>query len=390
MLSKIEIDGYRGLKHLSLSDLTKFNIIVGPNDSGKTTLLEALFLHCAPLNFRAIFTNITIRTGGFILNVDYIMEQLKWLFTNPGNMNELNMTISGVWNNYNRKTTLSLQRGGFHDGILTGVPLERETDYRAIFPGQAALPSFTIPQMGSTSGTISSAEVKMEKGFIIGSLLATFESDKQRLVEDRLELATDGKLDLGNMPIIKNDINASILDAQVHRAPNVSLEAHTIATKTGLSKKCLGLLQKIEPELKEIQILMSGAAPQLYVDHEKLGMIPMSVFGDGFKRMHLMTTQLAQCENGILLLDDFDVGIYTLMFPSLSDWMIETAKELNVQIFLTTHNLESIDTIVESEHYSSNDFSLFRIKKDKDKVVCKKMAGDQLKRIREELGQDVR
>ena len=116
----------------------------------------------------------------------------------------------------------------------------------------------------------------------------------------------------------------------------------------------------------------------------------MSVFGDGFKRMHLMTTQLAQCENGILLLDDFDVGIYTLMFPSLSDWMIETAKELNVQIFLTTHNLESIDTIVESEHYSSNDFSLFRIKKDKDKVVCKKMAGDQLKRIREELGQDVR
>ena len=46
MLRKIEIGCYRGLKDIVLSDIGKINVIIGENNSGKTSILEALQLLC--------------------------------------------------------------------------------------------------------------------------------------------------------------------------------------------------------------------------------------------------------------------------------------------------------------------------------------------------------
>ena len=44
MIMRFEIQNFRGLKQVTLSELRRVNLIIGGNDTGKTSVLEALVL----------------------------------------------------------------------------------------------------------------------------------------------------------------------------------------------------------------------------------------------------------------------------------------------------------------------------------------------------------
>jgi hypothetical protein len=44
MISSIQIEGYRGFEQFEMTDLGRLNLLVGTNNSGKTSVLEALYL----------------------------------------------------------------------------------------------------------------------------------------------------------------------------------------------------------------------------------------------------------------------------------------------------------------------------------------------------------
>ena len=58
----IEINGLRGIKKLTVSDLSKINLIVGDNNSGKTTFLEAIQLLFAESQLSSVKNIINQRT----------------------------------------------------------------------------------------------------------------------------------------------------------------------------------------------------------------------------------------------------------------------------------------------------------------------------------------
>lgn len=49
-ITEVSIDNFRTLRHLHAGNLRQINLITGRNNSGKTTLLEALFLALGPGN----------------------------------------------------------------------------------------------------------------------------------------------------------------------------------------------------------------------------------------------------------------------------------------------------------------------------------------------------
>ena len=49
-LDNVTIDDFRGLRNLCPDELGLINILVGKNDSGKTSVLEALSIPCDPLD----------------------------------------------------------------------------------------------------------------------------------------------------------------------------------------------------------------------------------------------------------------------------------------------------------------------------------------------------
>ena len=47
---KISIKGFRGIKSLEISGLSRVNLFVGKNNSSKTSVLEAVYILCGAYN----------------------------------------------------------------------------------------------------------------------------------------------------------------------------------------------------------------------------------------------------------------------------------------------------------------------------------------------------
>jgi recombinational DNA repair ATPase RecF len=62
MLTEIQIEGYRAFERMTVAGLARVNLIVGKNNSGKTSLLEAVEL-VAPVGDHSVWFASPMRRG---------------------------------------------------------------------------------------------------------------------------------------------------------------------------------------------------------------------------------------------------------------------------------------------------------------------------------------
>ncbi|RZK12434.1 MAG: DUF2813 domain-containing protein [Hymenobacter sp.] len=55
LMDSFEVENFRSLKHLKLEKLARVNLLVGKNNSGKTSVLEALYAFSASETFAPVF-----------------------------------------------------------------------------------------------------------------------------------------------------------------------------------------------------------------------------------------------------------------------------------------------------------------------------------------------
>src|SRR2546422_6623584 len=88
ILNSLEIRGFRGFRHLKIERLGRVNLIVGKNNVGKSSLLEALQIYARRGSPRLIREVLVARDEGklpplgpFItLNFETLLPALKYLF----------------------------------------------------------------------------------------------------------------------------------------------------------------------------------------------------------------------------------------------------------------------------------------------------------------------
>src|SRR6185437_11537582 len=92
-LDSVTIDGFRGLKNLRLDDLGLINILVGKNDSGKTSVLEALSVLCNPLDpFEWV---AMVRRRDFGRLDETRVQSLRWCFSQSGQLADPEFLFEG-------------------------------------------------------------------------------------------------------------------------------------------------------------------------------------------------------------------------------------------------------------------------------------------------------
>ena len=111
--------------------------------------------------------------------------------------------------------------------------------------------------------------------------------------------------------------------------------------KNKQEKFVIDILKEIEPNLKDI-VLADG---ELLVDMGFDKRIPIQVLGDGIRKLLSLIISIYYCSNGILLVDEIDNGIHYKSMPVMWRALLKAAKEYNVQLFATTHNIDSLQTL---------------------------------------------
>ena len=79
-LDSLTIHQFRGLRDVELKDLGQINLFVGINNSGKTTVLEALSIYCRPRYIRNWLTIALQREQKTRLNLTQSLDAVLWMF----------------------------------------------------------------------------------------------------------------------------------------------------------------------------------------------------------------------------------------------------------------------------------------------------------------------
>ena len=118
------------------------------------------------------------------------------------------------------------------------------------------------------------------------------------------------------------------------------------------------ILKQIDPKIKSISVLKSG----VNVDIGLSRLVPINMLGDGIRKMLAIITSLYGCKGGVIFIDEIDNGLHFSSLSSLWKAIIKTSELLNVQVFATTHNIESLQSL--------NKVLYHDYVKSREKIMC--------------------
>lgn len=370
-LENLTIERFRGLRDLELKDLGQVNLFVGPNNSGKTSVLEAIGTYCRPLDPLEWLNTSTRRevVGGGASSVR--LNALRWLFPQ------------------------SLEQGP--DGLYHGQARLRATGDTAIrsmtanyqeirgVPDEATLKSNQMHQLtGEPDETYQGAELLINSQFKPGILEPAAPADYLQVKFVFWEAASFYEQ---TRITSEHFLPVRTITPVSHRTERTQVRRFSEAAFNREIGAVLDLIRRFDPDITDLQILESGGTA-LYLDHKKTGLTPLSAFGDGVRRVVMMALTLPQVEDGVLLIDEIETAIHISVLQEVYQWLFKACQFYNVQLFATTHSLEAVDALLQAPPSAQAGLVAYRLGQPGESA--KRYGDEMLKRLRGERGLDVR
>lgn len=330
ILDSLEIRRFRAFRSLRIERLAQVNLIVGKNNQGKTTLLEALWLYAergAPAVLWQILrerhdSKRLLSTGA--PNSLEGLAALKALFYGR---QEISLDVTpepieiGPIDSVNQQMSIAI--GWLQEKVDTSQLISP--------PSNPVKESFytTVPviliENPPAGGTVYRLDHHHNSQFLLKPLPHVF-------------VAADG-LSAAQLALFWDRIVLTELEEQVTQA-----------------------LRIIAPELQRIS-LTSGVNDA----GERMMMAKMSTFkkpiplrslGEGINRLLDIALALVNAKEGILLIDDIERALYYDYLPDVWRLIFELASTLNVQLFATTHSWECVEAYGEAVREQSEELAL--------------------------------
>ena len=329
MLTQLQIRGYRGFRDLTINPLGRINLFAGKNNSGKSSLLETIFLLVGGENPQ-IATNINV-IRGLELNIPRANLFWKQLFS------DLNMEQS-----------IKIEGEHKSQGRLA---LEIE-------PGRQS--TIKIPLDATNRPSPVSATNLIDDH----SLIFRYSIGSEKPVESRISLNRQG-LEIDQPNIIDLPFQAIILLSRNRNTQENAVRLGELR-KQKQGDVLLKALQVIEPKLQSIEDNFASGTPMIWGDIGLPELVPLFVMGEGMNLIARIVLAITSVPDGVVLVDEIETGLYHSTLPDVWRVIDEVAKQFNTQVFATTHSHECIEAAYQT--LGSEGFLLHRIEVDTDKT----------------------
>lgn len=323
----IKINSYKCLSGLELSGLRRVNVIAGVNNSGKTSLLEAIYLLCKQNDFSGVVE--VFRTRGKIPD-----SQLpsKWL---SDQLNDV-FSVEGVF-----------------DGKFSKVNVAPVWEEQGEIDRSKYLKSIEISS--EYEGVKNDSITRIHKG------------------RDRETHADSIKL-LSNVvfstPFFLNE-------------PKHYTEFYHRSVQSKLLPRVFQFIKnKIVPTLNDVRLV--DEFQRFLVSDERFdSSVDISSYGEGLQRIFFTSLVFASASNGVVLIDEVENAIHADLIAQFIPFINELSKEFNAQVFVTSHSKECIDSFVnETAPHDVEDLSFHALVKGQEgRIVAKNFGGRDFSKI---------
>ncbi len=127
------------------------------------------------------------------------------------------------------------------------------------------------------------------------------------------------------------------------------------------------LINKFDSSIENFKIIANE--PQCKISNSS-EYRKINEFGDGLKHYISIICAVFACENGQLFIDEIDNGIHYSQLEKLWEIIFTISKEVNCQVFATTHSKEMINAYAKvSQKLQDEDISFIELGKNKDNEV---------------------
>lgn len=349
-LNSLYINKFRAIKNLELKNLSRINILVGDNNCGKTSVLEAISLFQNPSDISNTLINCSKRGRGAISSFDLFLE----MFPMDSESREIDITstIKSLSYNINIKGKLIET----YNSEL--IPCFEDEEYY---------------EEVSRENRVFEGSIKVSNSLDIVKDIKIYEERKSPILSD-------------SSTQIINIIYVTPYDYLRNRLINDTVKI----IKSGEKDEIINLLKLFDNKIEGFEVLPEkNKTSSIYIKHKKYGLMSLSSFGDGVKKVLTLASSVVSAKEGILLIDEIETAIYKNILKDVFDWLIKACKIHKVQLIATTHSLEVIDAFIESMN-NIDKLTCFRLEHHENLIYTNRLSGQKLKDIRYILGQDVR
>jgi predicted ATPase len=143
-------------------------------------------------------------------------------------------------------------------------------------------------------------------------------------------------------------------------------------TQTDLEKDVLKSLQIIAPRLEGVSLVSQDARRERVPIVRLAGVDqppPLRSLGDGMNRLFGIALALVNAKDGMLLIDEVENGLHYSVQPDVWKLIFETARNLNVQVFATTHSWDCIEAFQKAAQESPEDGMLIRLAERQGNII---------------------
>lgn len=302
LLKELTIENFRGFDKVELKDFSKINIILGKNNSGKTSILEAIFL-LAGMSNPTLPDNINRFRG--IGSID--ARNLKYLFHNITFANS--PTFTGILEDSSERTL-----------VLT-----------PIIKGNLDKDKIEVEGMSSTAMTTSAQISGLDLNF------STKKYHEQRQpYKVSINYTPQGLTQSLNNKYTEK-ISATFI-ASDSKDSSV-LVGYSDLVKKKKDNEVLKSLQAFDSRVESIQALPDG----IYLGLKGVDELVLSnMAGDGIRRFLKIITAVANPARTIVLIDEIENGLHYSAYKLLWKSILALSSTLDIQLFITTHNVETL------------------------------------------------
>ena len=333
MLHKLELEKYRSFDEYELTNLARVNLLVGRNDCGKTSILEAVQLLTSQSDPEVLIECAERRGEGPGAGTEKAGRSGGEEASRPA-VSGASMTRFFFGNQPAPKDTFRISGDGERE-ITVGIELHEESK-----TGNDELDGPAFDLVIRSSSANQTVRIAMtESGCMLNHRQARFRGpwENRNAPRPRVQFLT----------------LESLVGEELRQAWDTAL-------KEGREHEAIEALKVLDQDMNSIAVLTSptsrggsGRAGVL-LGSGNGGLrerVPLGTHGDGMHRLLALSLALVQAGNGVLLIDGIDTGLHWTALENVWRLVIETAKQRSMQVFATTHShdcIRALSWLVES------------------------------------------